>query len=62
MRKELCRYGAKYMLCLVIGAYCEAFGLAMRIPFRNSPHSTGIYIVEYLFVVLVRMIGQILAC
>ncbi|KAJ9122449.1 hypothetical protein QFC22_001874 [Naganishia vaughanmartiniae] len=30
----------------------EGLGLTMRIPFRSNPHSTGIYIVEYLFVVL----------
>ncbi|GHJ87333.1 hypothetical protein NliqN6_3735 [Naganishia liquefaciens] len=46
------RHGGKYFLCLVIGAYCEGIGLTMRIPFRSNPHSTGIYIVEYLFVVL----------
>lgn len=47
------RHGrGKWFLCLIIGGYCEAFGLLMRIPFRTNPHSTGIYIVEYLFVVL----------
>lgn len=49
---QLYRHGGKFFLCLVIGAYCEGFGLAMRIPFRTSPHSRGIYIVQYLFVVL----------
>lgn len=47
------RHGrGKWFLCLIIGGYCEAFGLLMRIPFRSNPHSTGIYIIEYLFVVL----------
>lgn len=46
------RYGGKYFLCLVIGGYCEGIGLTMRIPFRNDPHNTAIYIVQYLFIVL----------
>ena len=40
------------MLCLVIGAYCEGLGLALRLAYRSSLHSSGIYIVQYLFVVL----------
>jgi hypothetical protein len=40
------------MLSLVIGAYCEAIGMVMRIVFRTNPHSSGVYIVQYLFVVL----------
>ncbi len=46
------QYGGKYFLCLVIGAWCEALGLILRIPLRSNIHSTGIYIVMYLFVVL----------
>ena len=46
------RHRANYMLCLVIGAYFEGLGLALRLPFRNNPHSNGLYIVQYLFVVL----------
>ena len=40
------------MLCLVIGTYCEAIGLVLRVVLRKNPHSTGLYIVQYLFVVL----------
>lgn len=40
------------MLCLVIGAYCEAIGIVLRLVFRSYPHSSGVYIVLYLFVVL----------
>ncbi|CAD6568828.1 MAG: hypothetical protein TREMPRED_004789 [Tremellales sp. Tagirdzhanova-0007] len=46
------RHRANYMLCLVIGAYCEGLGIVFRLIFRTNPHSTGIYILEYLFVVL----------
>ena len=46
------RRRANYMLCLVIGAYCEAIGLVLRVALRNNPESTGLYIVMYLFVVL----------
>lgn len=40
------------MLCLIIGAYCEGLGLCFRLMVRNDVHSTGKYIVMYLFVVL----------
>ena len=40
------------MLCLVIGAYCEGLGLVFRLMVRSDVHSTGKYIVMYLFVVL----------
>jgi hypothetical protein len=40
------------MLCLIIGAYCEALGLCFRLMVRTDVHSTGKYIVMYLFVVL----------
>ncbi|KAK1926730.1 putative integral to membrane protein [Papiliotrema laurentii] len=46
------RFRANYMLCLVIGTYCEAIGLVLRVVLRKNPHSTGLYIVQYLFVVL----------
>ncbi|WVQ97387.1 hypothetical protein IAU59_004499 [Kwoniella sp. CBS 9459] len=46
------RKRANYFLCLVIGAWCEGLGLVLRVVFRNNPHSTGLYIVCYLFVVL----------
>lgn len=40
------------MLALVIGAYCEGLGLAFRLMTRSDVHSSGKYIVMYLFVVL----------
>ncbi|WWC86354.1 uncharacterized protein L201_001227 [Kwoniella dendrophila CBS 6074] len=43
---------ANYFMCLVIGAWFEGLGLALRVAFRNNLHSTGLYIVCYLFVVL----------
>jgi hypothetical protein len=43
---------ANYMLCLVIGAYCEGLGFVFRLVLRNNLHSSGIYIVMYLFIVL----------
>jgi hypothetical protein len=46
------RYKANYMLVLTIGAYCEGLGFVFRLILRNNLHSTGIYIVQYLFVVL----------
>lgn len=46
------RQRANWFLALVIGAFCEGIGLLLRIPLRNNPHSTGLYIVMYLFVVL----------
>ncbi|ORX36045.1 putative integral to membrane protein [Kockovaella imperatae] len=46
------KWRANYMLCLVIGAYCEGLGLALRLALRNNLHSSGLYIVMYLFVVL----------
>lgn len=49
---QLYKHGHKYMLALVIGSFCEGIGLMLRIPLRSNLHSTGIYVVEYLFVVL----------
>ncbi|ORY33699.1 RTA1 like protein-domain-containing protein [Naematelia encephala] len=46
------RQPANFFLCLVIGAWCEGIGLAIRLGLRNNLHSTGLYIAMYLFVVL----------
>ncbi|KAF9514116.1 hypothetical protein BS47DRAFT_1343436 [Hydnum rufescens UP504] len=46
------RYRARYMICIIIGGYCMTFGLAMRFVLAKKPDTSGIYIVEYLFVVL----------
>jgi len=40
------------MAAMVIGAYTFAIGIAMRFGLHTNPHSQGIYIVEYLLVVL----------
>lgn len=52
--QSLCmkRWGARWMLSMVIGAYTFAFGLATRFGLHLHPQSKGLYIVEYLFVVL----------
>ena len=50
------------MLCLVIGTYCEGLGLVLRLAFRKNLHSSGIYIVQYLFVVLSVSIIRSLGC
>jgi hypothetical protein len=46
------KWGARYMLAMVIGGYTFALGLATRFGLHNDPRSKGLYIVEYLFVVL----------
>nr|ODO03820.1 integral membrane protein [Cryptococcus depauperatus CBS 7855] len=46
------RKPANYFLVLVIGAWCEGIGLALRVALRTNLHSSGLYIVCYLFVVL----------
>ncbi|KAF8165290.1 RTA1-like protein [Crassisporium funariophilum] len=46
------RWGAKWMLSMTIGAYCFAMGLGFRFGLALHPQSKGIYIAEYLFVVL----------
>ncbi|KAG8929495.1 hypothetical protein FRC03_004238 [Tulasnella sp. 419] len=46
------KWGAKYMLCMPIGAVTMSLGLALRFGLAKDPHSRGIYITEYLFVVL----------
>ncbi|WRT64236.1 uncharacterized protein IL334_001165 [Kwoniella shivajii] len=43
---------ANWFMCLVIGSWCEGIGLVLRVAFRSNPHGTGLYIVQYLFVVL----------
>ncbi|KAJ7180301.1 RTA1-like protein [Mycena crocata] len=46
------KWGAKFMLSMVIGAYTFAFGIGTRFGLHVQPQSKGIYILEYLFVVL----------
>ncbi|KAJ7178960.1 RTA1-like protein [Mycena filopes] len=46
------KWGAKFMLAMTIGAYTFAFGIGTRFGLHTHPDSKGIYIVEYLFVVL----------
>ncbi|KAB5592102.1 Protein RTA1 [Ceratobasidium theobromae] len=46
------KWGARWMLCLVVGCYTFSIGLALRFGLAKNPHSKAIYIVEYLFVVL----------
>ncbi|KAG6865305.1 hypothetical protein C0991_003607 [Blastosporella zonata] len=46
------KWGAKWMLSLVIGEYCFAFGLALRFGLHMHPDSLNLYIVQDMFVVL----------
>jgi len=46
------RFGAKWMMSMTIGAYFFALGLSFRFGLHLHPQSKGIYIVEYMFVVL----------
>jgi hypothetical protein len=46
------KYGAKWMSAMTIGLYCFAIGIGCRFGLHYQPQSKGIYIVEYLFVVL----------
>ncbi|KAJ6628839.1 RTA1 like protein-domain-containing protein [Mycena sp. CBHHK59/15] len=46
------KWGAKFMLSMVIGCYTFAFGIGTRFGLHIHPESKGIYIAEYLFVVL----------
>ncbi|KAJ8086698.1 hypothetical protein PM082_005521 [Marasmius tenuissimus] len=46
------KWGGKYMLSMTIGAYTFAFGLSIRFGLHQHPQSKGLYIVQYLFVVL----------
>ncbi|ETW83965.1 lipid-translocating exporter [Heterobasidion irregulare TC 32-1] len=49
---SMLKWGAWWMLCLVIGEYTFALGIGMRFGLHSHPDSKGIYIAEYLFVVL----------
>ncbi|KAJ7904703.1 RTA1-like protein [Mycena olivaceomarginata] len=46
------KWGAKFMLSMVIGCYTFAIGLGTRFGLHTNPESKGLYIIEYLFVVL----------
>ncbi|KZV81920.1 RTA1-like protein [Exidia glandulosa HHB12029] len=46
------RYKTRWMLAMVIGCYTFALGLALRFGLHSQPRSHGLYIAEYLFVVL----------
>ncbi|KIJ70506.1 hypothetical protein HYDPIDRAFT_23606 [Hydnomerulius pinastri MD-312] len=46
------RYGAKWMLAMVIGEYTYVIGFGCRFGLHYHPDSEGIYIAEYLFIVL----------
>ncbi|KIM68753.1 hypothetical protein SCLCIDRAFT_13511 [Scleroderma citrinum Foug A] len=46
------RYRTKWMLALVVGEYCYAIGFGFRFALHYHPDSRGIYISEYLFIVL----------
>ncbi|EGO01945.1 hypothetical protein SERLA73DRAFT_177602 [Serpula lacrymans var. lacrymans S7.3] len=46
------RFGAKWMLSMVIGEYTFALGIGTRFGLHYHPDSEPIYIIEYLFVVL----------
>ncbi|KAI0254690.1 RTA1 like protein-domain-containing protein [Lactifluus subvellereus] len=49
---NLFKWGAWWMVCMTIGAYTFALGIACRFALHVKPESKGIYIVEYLFVIL----------
>ncbi|KAF8138712.1 RTA1-domain-containing protein [Boletus edulis] len=46
------RYGAKWMLAMVIGGYTYSVGFGCRFGLHYHPDSEGLYIVEYMFIVL----------
>ncbi|TFK35274.1 RTA1 like protein-domain-containing protein [Crucibulum laeve] len=46
------RWGAKWMLSMVIAAYCFALGFALRFGLHSNPTSLTLYIVETLFILL----------
>ncbi|TCD68518.1 hypothetical protein EIP91_010574 [Steccherinum ochraceum] len=48
----LWRKGGRFMLSMIIACYTFAIGLALRFGLHAQPESKGIYIAEYLFVVL----------
>ncbi|CAK5262982.1 unnamed protein product [Mycena citricolor] len=44
--------GARFMLSMVIGCYTFAIGFGTRFGLHSNPEGKGLYIVEYLFIVL----------
>ncbi|EIW72485.1 hypothetical protein TREMEDRAFT_41775 [Tremella mesenterica DSM 1558] len=46
------KWPARYMLCLVIGCFCQGIGLLLRVLLRINPHNIGLFIVMDCFVVL----------
>ncbi|KAK7054224.1 RTA1-domain-containing protein [Favolaschia claudopus] len=46
------KWGARFMLSMVIGCYTFSLGIATRFGLHTNPEGKGLYIVEYLFVVL----------
>lgn len=46
------RIGGKFMLAMVVAAYTFSVGIGLRFGLHAQPESKGIYIAEYLFVVL----------
>ncbi|KAF9535202.1 RTA1 like protein-domain-containing protein [Crepidotus variabilis] len=46
------KWGAKWMMTMTIGAYFFALGLGLRFGLHSDPHSSGLYITQYLFVTL----------
>ncbi|KIK79587.1 hypothetical protein PAXRUDRAFT_834021 [Paxillus rubicundulus Ve08.2h10] len=46
------RYGAKWMLAMVIGEYTYMAGFGCRFGLHYNPDSEAVYIAEYLFIVL----------
>ncbi|KAF9219844.1 hypothetical protein BS17DRAFT_760233 [Gyrodon lividus] len=46
------RYGTKWMMAMVIGEYTYVVGFGCRFVLHYKPDSQGMYIVEYMFIVL----------
>ncbi|OBZ80079.1 Protein RTA1 [Grifola frondosa] len=46
------KHGGKCMLSMLIGEYAWAVGFGVRFGLHSNPDNSGIYIVEYLFIVL----------
>ncbi|KII95141.1 hypothetical protein PLICRDRAFT_96258 [Plicaturopsis crispa FD-325 SS-3] len=46
------RQGGRWMSSMIVGEYCFALGLGTRFGLNMMPESRGLYIVEYMFVVL----------
>ncbi|CED85557.1 RTA-like protein [Phaffia rhodozyma] len=49
---QLIMHGQKWMLTLIIGSFCYAVGMGLRLLFRKNSHSMGIYIALDMFTVL----------